>query len=272
MKKPVFNFILCALVVASPIAQAQFDDPPVQQSAVESRSLNVSSDDLKQLSSALATKNEDTVLGVSSRILGKNPKHLPTLNALGVFYFENKKPGLAKIFLNRALADYKNEPALHNNLGVIYLSEGKQRQAIAAFRRSLELKSNYTVGATNLASIYLEYEDYTRALAPLEDSYKTSKSSLDKGEAFAVEIANNYAMALAGIGEHKKSEKVYEEILKSNSSNTTVLLNYAILLIERLNNPKAAISVISKIKFVANDRETLNKVDELEKKMSTVEQ
>lgn len=273
MRPQSFALILLGLIFVSTNAMGQFDDEPaVSQPQTQTASLAITQEDLQRLKSALDSKDEDTVLAAASRILGKDSKHLLTLNALAVFYFETNKLGLAKIILNRAIADHPNVPALHNNLGIIYLREGNQRHAISAFRKSLELKSDYAVGATNLASIYLEYEDYSRALAPMEESYRVSKSALDKGEAFAVEIANNYALALTGMKEFKKAEKIYEQILASNSKNTDVLLNYAILQVERLNNPKAATSVISKIKFIADDRETLQRVEELEKKMKTLEQ
>lgn len=260
---------LIFLFLVSPV-RAQFDEPAPAKT--ERISLEVTKEDLQTLSEARKSKSEDQVLKAASRILGKDEKNLAALNTLAVYYYEADKPGLSKIILNRALESHPNVPALHNNMGVVYLKEGKQRQAIASFRKSLELKADYSVGATNLASIYLDYKDYSRALSPFEEAYKSVKKSLDQGEEYAVLVANNYAVALTGIGELKKAESVYEEILKANSKNSTVLLNYAILLVERLNNPQAAASVLNKLKFVSDNREVLKRVEELEKKANSVEQ
>lgn len=278
MKHKLEVFILIVgLSLSASTAFAQFDDGPESFSedsevSVSSRKeLEVTSDDIKRLSAAKESKSEENMLQAVSRILGKDPKNLQALNTLAVFYFENDKPGLAKIILTRALADHPNVPTLHNNLGIIFLKENKQRLALASFRKSLELKSNYSAGAANLASIYLEYKDYSRAIEPLEDAYKSTRSLLDKGEGYSVEFANNYAVALAGLGELDKAEDIYSDIIEKNSRNTTVLLNYAILLVERLNKSKEAMSIINKIKFVSDDRQVLRRVEELEKKATSKE-
>jgi Tfp pilus assembly protein PilF len=278
MRRALEAFILLAAIglwFAPLQVRAQFDEEGGAAAetapAPSAPALEVTSEDMKRLSAAREQKSESAMLDAVSRILGKDSKNLPALNALAVFYFEADKPGLSKIILNRALADHPNVPALYNNLGIVYLKEEDQRQAIASFRKSLQLKSDYAQGSANLASIYLEYKDYSRALSPLEDAYRATKSGLDKGEVLAVEFANNYAVALAGVGEAEKAEDVYENIVKGNSKNTTVLLNYAILLVERLNKPKPAMAIISKIKFVSDDREVLRRVEELEKKASVKE-
>lgn len=221
----------------------------------------------KQLSEARKSKSEAAIVKAVSQILAVDPKHLEALNTLAVFYFETKRLGLAKIILRRALRDHGDEPALHNNLGIIYLTENEPRLALESFRKSVSLKGSYRIGATNLAAIYLEHGDYKRSLSPLEDSYKATKSDLGRGADYAVDIANNYAVALMGTGENSRAEDVFEAIAKSDTRNPKPYLNYAILLTDVLKKKKDALRVISKLKFMSEDREILKQVQELEKRI-----
>ncbi len=128
-----------------------------------------------------------------------------------MFYFEQKKYGLARILLNRALKTHK-VPGLHNNLAIIFLAEEKQRPAIASLREAMSLKSSYAIGAANLGSIFVEYKDYKRAVDLLEDGYSAVKSDLKRG--VALDVANNYAVALAGTGDTSRAKDIYQNIIK----------------------------------------------------------
>lgn len=272
--------MIMLLVLFASLARAQFDDTEEAQEPTTGTSAEVklkpqvrqvTSDELKALAQAFKSKSEEQLLSAAAKILGKDANNLQALNTLGVYYFETGKPGLAKIIINRALTAHPNIPALHNNLGIIFLQEGKQRQAIASFKRSLQIQTDYQTGATNLASIYLEYQDYTKALDPLEDAYKSSKSARDKGDVAAIEIANNYAVALAGTGDLKQAERVFEGLEKADTKNWKVLLNYSILLVERLNSKKKGAAVLNKLKFVSDDSQVLSRVQALEEKLKTLE-
>jgi tetratricopeptide (TPR) repeat protein len=221
----------------------------------------------KQLSEARKSKSEAAIVKAASQILAVDPKHLEALNTLAVFYYESKRFGLAKILLRRALKDHGDEPALHNNMGIILLSENEPRLALESFRKSVQLKGSYRIGATNLAAIYLEHGDYKRSLSPLEESYKATKSDLGRGVDYAVDIANNYAVALMGTGDNSKAEDVFEAIADSDTRNPKPYLNFAILLTDVLKKKKDALRIISKLKFMTEDREILKQVQELEKRI-----
>lgn len=231
----------------------------------------ISQADYKALSEARAAKSENALVTAASRILGLDAKDAQALNALGVFYFEQGKTGLAKIIFTRALQDHGDNPALHNNLGIVYLADGKQRLAISEFKKAMDLKSDYKIGAANLGSIYLEYKDYERAIDPLASGFKATRSDLKSGNEHAVDVANNYAVALAGLGKFSDSKDVYEDIAAGSSRNPTVLLNYAILLVEKLKNYKEGSKLLSRIKFAIDDPKVLKKVEALEAKISAGE-
>lgn len=258
----------------------QFDemdsnDPTVETEATEDSAtttkgqVEITNEDLRALDAAQKAGLEPQLTAAAANILGKDSNHLKALNALGVHYFVRKNFGLAKIIFLRAIAAHPSEPALHNNLGIVYLAEGDQRAAIGAFKKSLEARESYVIGATNLASIYLEYHDFNRALTPLASGYKVVKSGLRDGKEESIGVANNLAVALSAQGQGEKARDIYEEIGRGSSRNITVLLNYAILLTERLKAKDDALRVISKIKFVADDPRAIRRAEELEKKLKS---
>lgn len=248
-----------------PEAKTETEEAPQDKNDFE-KGAEVTKAELSDLNAAFKKKSESALVKAASTILSKDPNHLEALNALAVFYFEVKKYGLSKILIKRALKNHPNEPALHNNLGIIYLAEGEMRIALEEFRKSIAERSSYRFGATNLSSIYLDYRDYKRSLAPLEESYKAVRSDIRRGDNSSVEIANNYGVALMGVGENSKADEVFTEITAANSRNPVPYLNYAILLVEVLKKKKDAVRVISKLKFMTDDREILRRVDELERK------
>ena len=234
-------------------------------------SMEPSSSDQKAVDEA-SKQSEGPYLQAVAKVLGHDQNDVYTLNSLALHSFSQEKYGLAKIILNRALKEHADFPALHNNLGIVYLAEGNLRKAIPAFKKALDLKNSYRIGSTNLASIYLEYRDYSKAIVPLEASYKAMKSDLRKGTQDAIGVANNYALALSGEGEHKKAKDIYKEILDKNTRNTTVLLNYAILLIEKLKDKGEGKSILNKLKFAASEPALERQADELGEKLKGLQE
>ena len=272
MKKNLFLILALSALITGHFAFAQDDDDMNSQFEENTAAAGaepvqkVESEDLKRLSEARKRRSEAAIVKAASQILAKDFNHTEALNTLAVFYAETKRYGISKILLRRALKTNPNEPALHNNLGVIFLIENEPRLALDSFRKSTQLKSGYRIGATNLASIYLEHRDYNRSIAPLEDAYKATKSDLGRGADFAVEIANNYGVALMGVGENSKAEGVFEKILDSNTRILAPHLNYAILLTDVLKKKKDALRVLSKLKLITDERDILRQTQDLEKR------
>lgn len=245
------------------VALAQFDEGE-DEGAAEPVKTEVDNKDLKALSEARMTKSEESIVRAASKILGVDPKNVAALNALALHYFEQGKLGLARMIVSRALQDNSSVPGLHNNLAIIYLAEGKQRLALAEFRKAIEHKPDYRIGAANLGSIFLDYKDYERAMAPLEAGYRSVKAELKSGSPSAIEVANNYAVALSGLGKLDEARAVYQEIVANSSRQPIVLMNFAVLLVEKLKDYKEGSKLISKIKFAVDDPKVLKKVEELE--------
>lgn len=226
--------------------------------------MGVESDD--RLANAWKTKDENTMVEAVAKVLGKDQNDLKALNALANFYLEHGKPGMARIIFARAQKAHPNEPGLYNNLGVISLNENKQRPAITNFRKAMEVKRGYAIGAANLGSIFVEYRDYARAAELLAEGYSTVSSDLHKG--VAMDVANNYALALSGAGDLDKAESIFKTILKNDNQNTTALLNYTILLVYKKKDKREAEKMLARLKFLLEDSHSRKRLEDMEKALN----
>ncbi|NJL24566.1 MAG: hypothetical protein HC902_04945 [Calothrix sp. SM1_5_4] len=145
---------------------------------------------------------------------------------------------------------------------MIFLSENEQRPAIAAFRKALEIKSSYSIASANLGAIFVEYKDFEKATDLLGAGYNNVRGNLT---GVALDVANNYALALSGTGETSKAKSIYQDILKAQNGNVVALLNYSILLIHKLKDKKEGEKQLNRLKFLAEDSATRKAVDELDK-------
>lgn len=197
--------------------------------------------------------------------LAQNPEDVKALNLLGVYYLKDKKFGLANFAFGKGLLYDKSSAAIYNNLGVVDIKKGDIRNAIVNFKKSLSFDPKYKSAQTNLSSIYLDFKDYKTAIGPVEESYEDLQKELKSGSTMAVQAASNYAVALLGLGDAKKTQAIYEKIMESGSREVDVMLNYAILLSQILKVKTESIKIFSKIKFTSEDPVVLNKIKELEK-------
>lgn len=223
----------------------------------------------EDLGRPFTAKEERSLVEAVSKRLGKDQGDLQALNALAVFYAENGKIGLSRIILARAQKAHPNEPGIFNNQGVLFLKEGKQRPGIASLRKAMELKSSYTVGAANLGAIFCEYKDYARAADLLESAYGAVRGEMKRG-GIALDVANNYALALMGSGDNDKARDIFKNILEADNGNVTALLNYSILLIHRLKDKKEGERQLNRLRFVGEDGDSKIRkaVDEMDKALA----
>ena len=214
--------------------------------------LDVESD--PDLGPAFKSRDEQLIIDSASKKLGKDANDLKVLNALGVFYLESSKLGLARIIFARAEKAHASEPALINNVGVVDLKDDKARPAVANFRKALDARANYAIAAANLGAIFVEYKDYAKAGDLLERGYQSLKGDLKKGA--ALDVANNYALSLSAAGKYDRAREIMEAILKADSGNVTALLNYTILLIYKVKDRKEGQKQLDRLKFLSDDAKT----------------
>ena len=195
---------------------------------------------LKQLESLKRTRKERPILNVVSQILNQDPHNVQALNALGTFYLQSGKLPLAKIIFTRALKKSPKNSSLNGNLAVISLKEGKKEKAIVGLQKSLKQRYNNYSSAGNLGTLYMQAYEDSLALEFLELAYGRAKQYLSLNHPKVLKIGNNYAVALARSGYFRKSEEVFQELIKKNPQSVQFLLNYAILLGKDLKKQERA--------------------------------
>ena len=238
------------LVEMKPVAKTEEAAPPP---AAEPKSARY-----EALNSAISVGNDDKIKSMSIELLQNNPKDMKALNTLAMLNFKKGNSEAALMLLNKALVLNPKSSTVYNNLGMISLSRGEKREAIEMFKKALEFDSENYVAGANLGSIYIREKDYNKVIFALEKAVEDKKADLSS--------MNNYAIALAATGKPQDAENVYQDILKESPSNKNVMLNLAIVLIEKLNKHSDGLDLLNRLKFVGADFESRQVIKELENK------
>lgn len=210
------------------------------------------------LNSAIASGNEDKIKSASVELLQSNSKDVKALNSLAMSYFKKGNSEAASFLLDKALSINPKSSTVYNNLGMISLARNEKREAIENFKKALELDSDNHTAGCNLGSIYVKEKDFSKAVFALEKAVESGKADLNS--------MNNYAVALSATGKPKDAEDIYQKILKESPSNKNVMLNLAIVLIDKLNKPSEGLDLINRLKFVGSDFESRQVIKDLETK------
>lgn len=213
------------------------------------------------LSEALRGSKTLNVQDEAARILVANPDDVVALNALAMWNYRQKKIGAAKLLLARAIEKGQPNASILNNYGLMMLSEGDELAAAENFKKALRLDESHAEANANLGSHYAKGGDWKKALPRLQRAWSAGRQDSA--------IANNYALALKGEGEHEQARQIFEEASKRNNKDPILLLNYASLLIETMNRPKEGLPLVYRVKFLETDRkDVLNRANVLERKAS----
>ncbi len=208
----------------------------------------------------LQSMRESHLVAIVSKILNDDPRNLQALNALGAFYLNKGQMQMADIIFVRALKWHPKNSSLHNNRGVVALKKGDKKEAIAHFQNSLKYRySNYFASA-NLGALYLDSYEYDLSLDYLSLAYSRAKSYLPKFHHDVLKIGNNYGVALSWNKNFKKAQSVFHEIIGSKKPNVELLLNYAILAGEDLNNKRWAFKLLSRADMLNQTRRYTGKI------------
>lgn len=222
-------------------------------------SVNPKSERYAKLSEALRGSKTLNVQDEAARILVASPDDVVALNALAMWNYRQKKVGAAKLLLSRAIEKGQPNATVLNNFGLMLLSEGDELAAAEQFKRALRLDEGHAEANANIGSHYAKGGDWKKALPHLERAWRAGRQDTP--------IANNYALALKGEGEHEKARQIFDEAAKRNNKDPILLLNYAALLIETLGRPKEGLPLVYRVKFLETERkDVLNRATALERK------
>lgn len=213
------------------------------------------------LSQALRAGKAAVVQDEAARILVANPDDVVVLNALAMWNYRQGKVGAAKLLLARAIEKGEPKAAVLNNYGLMLLAEGDELAAVEQFKKAIRLDEGHAEANANLGAHYAKGGDWKKALPRLETAWRSGRHE--------TAVANNLALALAGEGDTAQARKVFDEAIKRNNKDPILLLNYAALLIEKLNRPKEGLPLVYRVKFLETERkDVLARATELERKAS----
>ena len=169
------------------------------------------------------------------------------------YYAKNYSEAVANF--HRALQVNPNEPKIWNALGLTYTEVKEYDKAVKAFKKALELDPKYTEAKMNLGILYMRMKKYRLAIKYLKEAVKDEffdKKHIaffylakvynqlgDKAEYVRyLEKAVNYnpmyieaqielAQAYEELGEYKKAEDIYKNLIENNLGNSFILYKLA---------------------------------------------
>jgi protein O-GlcNAc transferase len=97
-------------------------------------------------------------------VLGARPDHFDALNLLGVIAAQTGRAGEAAELLGRAVAQRRDDPAVHNNYGNVLRDLKRHEDALKSYERATKLKPNYAEGYYNRGLVQQDLKRFGDAL------------------------------------------------------------------------------------------------------------
>jgi len=217
------------------------------------------------LASVMKLKSEKNIVEAASKILAQDENDIKALNSLAIFYYEAKKLNMAKLILDRAIKAHPENQDFKNNLALVLFAKDEKRRALEVLKEAAASGKSDSEANLNLTSIYVEHRDFDKALGPLSKIYSKIKPKLKTKSRAAVALANNYAVSQVGTKDYTGAEKTFKTAQDAGVRDTNLLYNYAVFMVDQGKNKEDAYKVISRLKFLSEDRNILRKVELLEK-------
>lgn len=168
----------------------------------------------------------DNVLGlVQEAILSfktcleHNPQHVDALYQLGSIYVKQKNWKEAIDAFHKIIAIDPTSQKAYNNIGVIYHMLNSLSEAIVYYEKSLSLGSDVNTLA-NLGAAYTKTKQLDKAISSYEQALAFDPK--------AVSVITNLAGTYFEMGEFKKAEKYFRQILDINPNVALQWLNLSI--------------------------------------------
>ncbi|UYL08992.1 tetratricopeptide repeat protein [Bdellovibrio sp. SKB1291214] len=245
-------------VTDAPTVQEESPKAKRDEPAPEVKAAPVASSQYSNLNAAIKSQSDEGIYRAATDILAQNGNDPRALNALAMYHYKKGRFDLSKYLLSKGIAANPGAAELYSNLGVVYMSQNERREAIKSFKKALSVNAMEPVASANVGSIYVQEKDYKKGLLALEMAY--SKGVRDP------RVLNNYAIALTATGSYEKAADLYKKVVKEDSNNREAMLNYAILLVDKMEKYKDGLEVISRLKFVGGPTGSSNRINALENK------
>ena len=163
------------------------------------------------------SKNYEEVIIKCKLLLKKFPEQVMFYNAAALSCASLKKNLDGINILNQALRLHKNNILILNNLGLLNVNLNNNKIARQYFDKALSINENFIDALVNKAHLELKENKTAETERLFLKAHSLSKTTQQK-EVISTGLAQLYQQ----IGEFKKSENLFHEILKLNPSNTSV--------------------------------------------------
>ncbi len=185
----------------------------------------------------------DEALTEASEILTKNPEDITVYRLLSRAFYQNEQFDMSLLCAEKAnemLVDKakktgdpeKKDAGILNNMGVTYLTKEDETSAISIFQEAISIEPNHVEANLNLGFLSLNSGNYGYALERFDATLVSDPANLN------AKIGK--AVALRGVQDFEGAQKLYKQILSSDSQSKTIYFNASILQAKYLKNYKEA--------------------------------
>ena len=180
-------------------------------------------------------QNQEEAINVLLELLAKEKPDINVLDRLVNLYMELKNNSKASIYNKDIITNFPDDPRGYINKAIIAMGKNSPKDAIEILRPRVEIfTKNFTIQYL-VGTAYYQLKDFDNSKVYLKNAleiYPQSKNT-----------KHNLALIYDATGEWDKSDKMYMELISSDSTDAQAYNNYAYSLVERDENIEFALEL-----------------------------
>ena len=180
-------------------------------------------------------QNQEEAINVLLELLAKEKPDINVLDRLVNLYMELKNNSQASIYNKDIITNFPDDPRGYINKAIIAMGKNSPKDAIEILRPRVEIfTKNFTIQYL-VGTAYYQLKDFDNSKVYLKNAleiYPQSKNT-----------KHNLALIYDATGEWDKSDKMYMELISSDSTDAQAYNNYAYSLVERDENIEFALEL-----------------------------
>ena len=180
-------------------------------------------------------QNQEEAINVLLELLAKEKPDINVLDRLVNLYMELKNNSQASIYNKDIITNFPDDPRGYINKAIIAMGKNSPKDAIEILRPRVEVfTKNFTIQYL-VGTAYYQLKDFDSSKVYLKNAleiYPQSKNT-----------KHNLALIYDATGEWDKSDKMYMELISSDSTDAQAYNNYAYSLVERDENIEFALEL-----------------------------
>ena len=180
-------------------------------------------------------QNQEEAINVLLELLAKEKSDINVLDRLVNLYMELKNNSQASIYNKDIITNFPDDPRGYINKAIIAMGKNSPKDAIEILRPRVEIfTKNFTIQYL-VGTAYYQLKDFDSSKVYLKNAleiYPQSKNT-----------KHNLALIYDATGEWEKSDKIYMELISSDSTDAQAYNNYAYSLVERDENIEFALEL-----------------------------